>query len=244
MWHIIYKTTNLVNNKIYIGKQSCKNLKNNYLGSGPLLKKAIKKHGKHNFKKEIIHYCNSENEAYELERNIVNEDFVIRNDTYNIKIGGKGNKNVSQDTKDKISESLKSWHKLNPYSEDDITKFSNAHKGEKHHFYGKSLSEEHKLNLSKSHLGISNGNHTNQTKLKMSKSHKGKILTEEHKQKISKSQIGKKVSESQKEKVSIKVICEKGILHSSLTSCAIYYNVSKVTISRWLKSNNKNFKIL
>ena len=46
---IIYKTTNLVNKKIYIGQDS----KNNpeYLGSGAIVKKAIKKYGKENFKK-------------------------------------------------------------------------------------------------------------------------------------------------------------------------------------------------
>ena len=45
---IIYKTTNLVNGKIYIGKDSKNNP--NYLGSGNLLKKALIKYGKENFK--------------------------------------------------------------------------------------------------------------------------------------------------------------------------------------------------
>lgn len=40
----IYKTTNLINGKIYIGqKRSKKFLKERYLGSGKILKKAIKK---------------------------------------------------------------------------------------------------------------------------------------------------------------------------------------------------------
>ena len=51
---IIYKTTCLVNYKIYIG-QSIRN-KNYYLGSGKLLLKAIKKYGKNNFTKEILIY--------------------------------------------------------------------------------------------------------------------------------------------------------------------------------------------
>mgnify|MGYP001145122316 CR=1 FL=1 len=50
----IYKTTNLINGKIYIGQKFTLTNYNTYLGSGELLKKAIKKYGKENFKREII----------------------------------------------------------------------------------------------------------------------------------------------------------------------------------------------
>jgi len=53
--HQIYKITNLINHKIYIGKQIGN--KKSYLGSGKLIKKAIHKYGKSNFRKEIIEYC-------------------------------------------------------------------------------------------------------------------------------------------------------------------------------------------
>jgi hypothetical protein len=47
MKHYIYKTTNLINGKIYIGKRSHKNPeKDKYLGSGNVLKQAISKYGK------------------------------------------------------------------------------------------------------------------------------------------------------------------------------------------------------
>lgn len=49
---VIYKTTNLINNKIYVGKDSHND--SNYFGSGTILVKAIKKYGKENFKKEIL----------------------------------------------------------------------------------------------------------------------------------------------------------------------------------------------
>lgn len=49
---IIYKTTNLINGKWYIGKDELNNPK--YIGSGMLLTKAVQKYGKENFKKEIL----------------------------------------------------------------------------------------------------------------------------------------------------------------------------------------------
>lgn len=90
MKHIIYKTTNNVNNKIYIGKHSTFDIHDEYLGSGKLLTKAIKKYGINNFSKEILHICASADEAFILEAQIVNEEFVARTDTYNIKVGGFG----------------------------------------------------------------------------------------------------------------------------------------------------------
>jgi len=51
----IYKTTNLITNKIYVGQTIFDN--KNYFGSGVYLNNSIKKHGKKNFKKEILEYC-------------------------------------------------------------------------------------------------------------------------------------------------------------------------------------------
>jgi group I intron endonuclease len=62
---VVYKTTNLVNGKSYIGKDKHNNP--NYLGSGKRLHSAIKKYGKENFKKEILEYCNTYDELRDKE---------------------------------------------------------------------------------------------------------------------------------------------------------------------------------
>jgi hypothetical protein len=62
---VVYKTTNLINGKSYIGKDKHNNP--NYLGSGKRLQYAIKKYGKENFKKEILEHCNSYDELRDRE---------------------------------------------------------------------------------------------------------------------------------------------------------------------------------
>lgn len=64
----IYLITNLVNNKKYIGRHFHSKTTNSYLGSGSLIKQAIKKYGRNNFKKEILEDCiNTIEELYEKE---------------------------------------------------------------------------------------------------------------------------------------------------------------------------------
>lgn len=50
----IYKTTNLVNGKIYVGKRQMPHFDDSYYGSGTVFKAALKKYGKANFKREIL----------------------------------------------------------------------------------------------------------------------------------------------------------------------------------------------
>lgn len=90
MYYLIYKITNNVNNKIYIGKHQTENKDDDYMGSGKIIKRAIEKYGIDKFTKEILYECNSLEEMNEKEAEIVDEEFVARLDTYNIKLGGQG----------------------------------------------------------------------------------------------------------------------------------------------------------
>lgn len=90
MYYIIYELKNKINNKIYVGYHKTKNLSDGYMGSGKHIKRAIKKYGIDSFEKRILHFCSNEAEMKALESKIVNEEFIKREDTYNIKVGGHG----------------------------------------------------------------------------------------------------------------------------------------------------------
>lgn len=161
-YHLIYMIVNKINNKIYIGKHTTKNPYDDYMGSGKSLKAAIKKYGLENFEKTILYCFNSENEAYIKESEIVDETFVKRSDTYNMKCGGKGNsscdmkgkkhpmygKELLEKTKNKISIA----HKGKELSPEHKKKISNAMKGRV--FLDKTrkkLSENHADNSGEKH---------------------------------------------------------------------------------------------
>lgn len=88
MYHIVYLTTNLVNDKFYIGVHSTYNLEDGYLGSGIAILRAIKKYGKKSFKQQILFYCLNADDAYNIEKNIVDYYFINNCKTYNLVLGG------------------------------------------------------------------------------------------------------------------------------------------------------------
>jgi hypothetical protein len=95
--YTVYQTTNLINNKIYVGIHKTKNINYDYMGSGKLLKSAIEKYGIKNFKKEILHVFDNKEEMYAKEKEIVTKDFCKRLDTYNMHTGGTGGFNHIND---------------------------------------------------------------------------------------------------------------------------------------------------
>lgn len=88
------------------------------MGSGKILNHAIEKYGIANFRKDILEYFDSAEEMFAREKELVNEEFLLREDVYNIRRGGYGGfdyinnsgmpkmlgKQHSQATKDRLSD--------------------------------------------------------------------------------------------------------------------------------------------
>lgn len=89
MFHYIYKITNKINNKYYIGRHSTKVLKDYYFGSGIGINNAVKKYGRENFNFEIIAQSKTTEDLWELEKQIVNEKIKKDRMSYNQTYGGK-----------------------------------------------------------------------------------------------------------------------------------------------------------
>lgn len=125
---IIYKTTNLINGKFYVGKDAKNNP--NYLGSGKALKHAINKYGKENFKKEILEVCSSLTELDEREKFWINELNAL-NEGYNMTEGGTGGDTwTNNDLEAHWNVGKTPWNKgkTNIYSEETRLKISDSKK--------------------------------------------------------------------------------------------------------------------
>ena len=107
MTYYVYKITNTINNKIYIGLHKTNNINDGYFGSGSLLKKAIQKYGKINFQLEILYFCNNEQQMLDKERELIREyNSTDKTIGYNI-MPGQGNYSLTEEGRKKISETNK-----------------------------------------------------------------------------------------------------------------------------------------
>lgn len=157
----IYKTTNLINGKIYIGQHRYEKggIDETYIGSGKLLRKAIEKYGLKNFKCEIIDEAQNKEE---LDKKEIKWIAWYRNqgiELYNIVDGGtggntNGGKTFSKEWREKISKA----NKGKIISEEQKKKISEARMGYTPWNKGIPLSEEQKLKLSKANKGKTSWN--------------------------------------------------------------------------------------
>jgi hypothetical protein len=89
-FYILYKTTNKINGKFYIGVHQTSNINDGYIGSGNLLKAAVAKYGVENFEREVLQIFKNKKDAFLKEKELVTEELVKNKDCYNIKEGGRG----------------------------------------------------------------------------------------------------------------------------------------------------------
>ena len=175
---IVYLTTNKVNGKKYIGMDTKDNP--SYFGSGLIFKQAFSKYGKDNFEKIILERCESFEELCLCEKKWIEYYNAVKsNEFYNISDGGKGG-NVKNYMSDDEFELFR-------------LKISNSKKGIRK---GIPLSDKNKHGIS---LGLlkfykNGGKHPNsgkkmkdETKVKISKSNKGRVLSENHISKLKES---------------------------------------------------------
>jgi group I intron endonuclease len=139
----IYRITNLTNGKMYIGQHTTSNLDDGYMGSGKLLKRAIAKYGRENFRKEWLMFCEDADELNYMERVYVDYTWIGRSDTYNLVLGGD-----VHPLSDEIRNIISRNNTGRKHTEEWKKKHSQDISGEKNWLYGKHLSEETKRKLS------------------------------------------------------------------------------------------------
>ena len=204
---IIYKTSNLINGKSYVGQDSKGDL--NYFGSGIYLKRAIQKYGRKNFQKEIIAWCDTKDKLNFLEKFFIDFFKTKSPNGYNIADGGDGG-NLGLLVNKKISKALKGFKrrpglKRRPALSETKKKMSERRKGihlslgvkEKisKGLKGRFLTKEHKKKLSEVMKGR---HHSKETRHKMSEIHKGLCHSEETKRKLSEMKTGKRIDKNTK----------------------------------------------
>lgn len=128
----VYKITNLINNKVYIGKRQINKeqfLKSDYFGSGKLIKLSITKNGIHNFKREIIEECNTKEELCEREKFWIEKMNSRHPNGYNISCGGENSDTLSHNPQkhEIIAKMIKT--KAERMTPEIIKKMSDAKKG-------------------------------------------------------------------------------------------------------------------
>lgn len=162
MLYTIYKITNNLNGKTYIGKHQTKDLNDGYMGSGKLIKAAIKKYGIENFTKEILHVFRDKKEMDDKEKELV----ILGENSYNLKFGGEGG-----------------FDHLNDSSENHINRSKGAYQKSKQYMIDPDKNRKSGLKMKELGLGLF-GISTEQRKINASNAFRGKLHSTTTKKKI------------------------------------------------------------
>lgn len=204
-YNYIYKITNQVNGKIYIGKHSTDILNDGYMGSGKLIKRAIQKYGIKAFTKEYLAFCDTEDKLNWFEKFYIKK-YKARENGYNLTDGGDGGdtmsgKHLSEERKQKITGVKNGMYGKKHTSESKL-KMSEAKKGKPSYWKGKHLSEETKQKMRDNHADFKGEKHPMFGK-HISEEHKEKLKyprSEETKQKIREAALKREAAKRQKNK--------------------------------------------
>lgn len=250
--YIVYKHTNKINGKIYIGITSQKPNKRWQHGYGykdnQHFYRAIQKYGWDNFEHEILYEDIEEEIALSKEMELI-ELYHSNNPNlgYNKDNGGT----IGKMTLESI-EKVRQWHLGRELSEETIKKISESHKGiaagENNPMYGKHHTEETKRKLSESAKARTGWKHSEETKKKIGAKHKGKIVSRETREKLSKARTGKRYTEEQKLKlrgrntISVAQLTLDGELvaiYPSIAEASRQLNIAEPLIVNCCKRKNK-----
>jgi group I intron endonuclease len=163
---LIYKLTNTVNGKAYVGltTRTVKHRFTQHCRADSVIGKAIRKYGKDSFTVETLAKADTLEELEELEIKYIAMYDTFKNG-YNLTSGGESGKELSEETKQKMSES---------------------HKGDKNPMFGKKRTGDVKQRISEGNKGKKR---TDEHKQRISEAHKNKNeseLLKEYRQKTSK----------------------------------------------------------
>lgn len=206
-YHIVYRTVNLINGKFYYGVHSTNDLRDGYLGSGKILKRAVSKYGKDNFDTEVIRHFDDRHSAVMFERALVSAKEVMDGECYNLRVGGYG-------------AGIENPFYGRVHTDETKRKMSKFQRG-------KNISDVTKKRLSD--FWKNNPERLTQMKLKTSESNLGNLHTEDTKRKIRES--NRKIIHPLSKSCFI-----NGILYDSISQAAREYNVSNKTVTNRIHS--------